>query len=135
MGLLKVEIDHISTLTSVIETRKKCKLSNFVSVIDFKKAYDSIDRVLLFNKLGKLGVSTKFMYALKAIYSNVECSVRLNGNMTEWFNVNTGLKQGCVLSTVMFNTFINDLIDDIKLLDIGINIDGEILCIYLAVCR
>ncbi len=71
------------------------------------------------------------MYALKAIYSNVECSVRLNGNMTEWFNVNTGLKQGCVLSTVMFNIFINDLIDDIKLLDIGINIDGEKLSILL----
>ncbi|XP_063406305.1 uncharacterized protein LOC134690258 [Mytilus trossulus] len=80
---------------------------------------------------GKLGVSTKFLYALKAIYSNVECSVRLNGNMTEWFNVNTGLKQGFVLSTVMFNIFINDLIDDIKLLDIGINIDGEKLSILL----
>ena len=38
-------IDHISTnFTSIIETRKKCKLSTFVVFIDFKKAYDSIDR-------------------------------------------------------------------------------------------
>lgn len=124
-------IDHVSTLTSIIETRKKCKLSTFVSFIDFKKAYDSIDRSLLFNKLNDLGLSTKFLFALKAIYSNVECCVRLNGNTTDWFNVNTGLKQGCVLSTVMFNIFINNLITDVKELDIGIDIDGQKVAILL----
>ena len=118
-------IDHISTLTSIIETRKKCKLSTFVAFIDFKKAYDSIDRFLLFNKLENLGISTKFMFALKAIYTNVESCVRINGHVTEWFSVNTGLKQGCVLSTVLFNIFINNLVDDIKALNVGIDIDGE----------
>ncbi|CAG2199715.1 unnamed protein product [Mytilus edulis] len=124
-------IDHVSTLTSIIETRKKCKLSTFVSFVDFKKAYDTIDRSLLFNKLTDLGISTKFMCALQAIYSNIECCVRVNGNTTDWFSVNTGLKQGCVLSTVMFNIFINNLIDDIKALNIGIDIDGEKVAILL----
>ena len=73
-------IDHISTSTSIIETRKKCKLSTFVSFIDVKKAYDIIDRYLLFNKLDNLDLSSKFMLALKAIYSNIECCVRLNGH-------------------------------------------------------
>ena len=41
----KSTIDHISTITSIIETRKKCKLSTYVAFIDFKKAYDSINRV------------------------------------------------------------------------------------------
>ena len=54
------------------------------------------------------------MLALKAISSNIECCVRLNGHTTDWFSVNIGLKQGCGLSTVMFNIFINNLIDDIK---------------------
>ncbi|CAC5400853.1 unnamed protein product [Mytilus coruscus] len=75
----KSTIDHISTITSIIETRKKCKLSTYVAFIDFKKAYDSINRVFLFNKLENLGISSKFMYSLKALYSNVECSVRVNG--------------------------------------------------------
>jgi hypothetical protein len=42
-------VDHINTITSIIETRKKCKLSTYVAFIDFKKAYDSINRALLFN--------------------------------------------------------------------------------------
>jgi hypothetical protein len=62
-------------------------LSSYVAFIDFKKAYNSINRALLFNKIENLGISSKFMFALKGLYSNIECSVRLNGNMTDWFNV------------------------------------------------
>ena len=51
--------------------------------------------------------------------------------MTEWFNVNSGLKQGCVLSPVLFNIFINSLVTDIKALDIGIDIESETNCILL----
>ena len=79
------------------------------------------------------------------IYSNIECCVHLNqgriiffyirpclnGYTTDWFSVNTGLKQGCVIATVMFNIFINKLIDEIKDLDIGIDIDGEKVAILL----
>ena len=31
-------VDHINTITSIIETRKKCKLSTYVAFIDFKKS-------------------------------------------------------------------------------------------------
>ena len=68
---------------------------------------------------------------IKAIYSQVECAIKLNGHMTEWFSVNSGLKQGCVLSPMLFNVFINSLVTDIKALDIGINSDGEKVGILL----
>jgi hypothetical protein len=71
------------------------------------------------------------MFALKELYSNIECSVRLNGNMTDWFNVDSGLKEGCILSSIMFNIYVNSLIDDINALNIGIDIDNEKLAILL----
>ena len=71
--------------------------------------------------------------ACPGLYSNMECirSVRLNGNMTDWFNVDSGLKQGCILSSIMFNIYVNSLIDDINALNIGIDIDNEKLAILL----
>ena len=47
-------IDHVSSLTSVIETRKSLRMSTFTAFIDFKKAYDKIDRQLLFTTLEEL---------------------------------------------------------------------------------
>ena len=85
----------------------------------------------MFRDLNDLGISTKFLNTIKTIYSQVECAIKLNGNMTEWFNVNSGLKQGCILSPVLFNIFINSLVTDIKALDIGIDIEGEKIGILL----
>ena len=124
-------IDHLSTLTSIIETRKLKKLSTYAVFVDFKKAYDTVNRNLLFQDLNKIGISTHFLNTIKAIYSHVECAVKLNENMTNWLNVNSGLKQGCVLSPVLFNIFINSLVTEIKALDIGIDIDDEKIGILL----
>ena len=43
-------IYHISTLTNLIESRKLVKKSNFVCFVDFRKAYDVINRTLLWTK-------------------------------------------------------------------------------------
>ena len=71
------------------------------------------------------------MFVLKGLCSNIECSVRLNGNMTDWFNVDSGLKQGCILLSIMFNIYVNSFIDDINAFNIGIDIDNEKLAIVL----
>ena len=63
--------------------------------------------------------------ALLAIYDNVRCSVRINGKLTEWFDVSCGLKQGCSFSSILFNLYIHDLIVKIDSLNLGIDIDGE----------
>lgn len=124
-------VDHISSLTNVIETRKKSKKSTFCAFIDFRKAFDSIDRNLLWHKLSDIGMSTKMLSALKSLYSDISCCVRVNGFLTDWFNVNTGLRQGCSLSTVLFNIFINDLAVLVKGLHKGIKIGDEDICILL----
>ncbi len=55
-----------------------------------------------------MGLSSKMMSAIKVLYIDVECCVRINGFKSPWFNVNTGL------SPVLVNLFINDLVDEIK---------------------
>ena len=57
--------------------------------------------------------------------------MRLNGYMSDWFLVERGLKQGCVLSPAIFHLFINDLALKYETVNKGINIDGEYLNILL----
>ena len=65
------------------------------------------------------------------MYANVQSCVRNNGICTDFFEVNLGLKQGCLLSPLLFNFYINDLIDKLKILDLGVNINSEKLNILL----
>ena len=124
-------IDHISSLTQIIETRKKLKMSTFCAFIDFKKAYDSINRDILWHKLEHFKLNNKLLGAIKSIYKNVLCSVKLNGFLTDWFGVKSGLKRGCSLSPVLFNLYINDLALKINALGKGIKIDDESISILL----
>ena len=43
-------VDHICSLVNLIETRKKQKQSTFAAFIDFRKAYDFINRTKLWNR-------------------------------------------------------------------------------------
>ena len=57
-------IDQIASLTNIIDVRKKLRKSTFCAFIDFKKAYDTIDRNLLWGKLTSLGVDKKCVLLL-----------------------------------------------------------------------
>ena len=124
-------LDHLSTLTSLIETRKAMKKDTFVAFIDFSKAYDSIPRDKLWSKLKQIGLCGRLYNALISLYKTVKSCVRINGISTDFFDVKCGLKQGCLLSPLLFNLYIDDLIRDMKLLNVGIDIDNEKMCILL----
>ena len=66
-----------------------------------------------------------------SLYNSVSSCVRVNSFQTEWFNVHSGLRQGCILSPVLFNLYINDLAKYLKSLNIGVSFGNEKICILL----
>ena len=95
-------IDHMLVLCSILRNRKALGLSTFISFIDFQKAFDSVDRSLLFFKLSKLGVSGKFYNALAGMYSNPRSKILLNEFETDFFDCPMGVKQGDSISATLF---------------------------------
>ena len=67
----------------------------------------------------------------QSYYNNVQYCIRLNGLCTNWFKVKHGLKQGCLLSPLLFNISIKSLADTIKHLGLGVDVDGEKIGILL----
>lgn len=124
-------LDHISSVYLICDTRLKLKQNTFVAFIDFSKAYDHINRDLLWRKLYEYGIHGTFYNALLSLYNNVESCVRINGLYTDYFNIQSGVKQGCLLSPVLFNLYINDLCQEMKTLNKGVTINNEVVNILL----
>ena len=86
----------------------------FACFVDFSKAFDTIPRDLLFTKLLSYGVSGKFFNTLKTLYTNDDCCVKVGNKITGTFQANQGVKQGCILSPLLFNIFLSGIVPCFK---------------------
>ena len=68
---------------------------------------------------------------IKALYQRVSSSVKINNQLSDWFDVNCGVKQGCVLSPTLFSMFINDLVDSVRGSGRGLKIKGTSIDILM----
>merc|ERR1712105_61366 len=120
-------IDHIFVLCTILRNRKILGKDSFLCFIDYKKAFDSVDRNLLLFKLSNIGVNGHMYRAISSLYSNPKSRVILQDYSTEYFDCPIGVKQGDCLSPTLFAIFVNDLAREIKESGIGIelNIDAH----------
>ena len=73
------------------------------------------------------GLTGKFLKALKSLYASFKCAVRVNDYTSEWFDVKSGFKQGCLVSTTLFNLFLNDISELFEQSNRGVKINGKII--------
>ena len=111
----------------ILRNRKSLGRSTFLTFVDFKKAFDSVDRGLLMYKLLNLGISGNFYKAITNMYTNPVSRVILNSYETNYFPCPMGVKQGDSISATLFALFINDLALEIKNSQIGIELNDQLL--------
>ena len=113
-------VDQLFILTEVIKYRRPNK--TYCAFIDVAKAYDKVWRNGLWYKLWKYGIRGKMWRVLRNIYKKVESCVLLGDSRTDFFEIEVGLRQGCILSPLLFNLFINDLRDHVHKLKKGVRL-------------
>ena len=98
-------------------TKKK---GMFASFIDLSKAYDRVDRTKLWRCLVEKGLSGRMIDFLKAAYLGIRCEVKVGDEFSDLFEVTTGLRQGCILSPLLFSLYINSFVDCLKEAGVGV---------------
>lgn len=91
----------------------------YVCFIDVQKAYDRVWRDGLWEKLYGYGIRGKLWRVLRSVYESVESSVIINDRRTRFFNVDVGLRQGCLMSPILFALYINGLAEEVKKANLG----------------
>jgi hypothetical protein len=71
--------------------------------IDFKKAYDSVRREVLYNINIEFGIPMKLVRLIKMCLNETYSKVRIGKHLSDSFPIQNGLKQGDDLSTLLFN--------------------------------
>jgi len=101
--------DNLLIVQSIIYKLKRLALSGYVAALDITKAYDRVPRDLLWKKMELMGFSRKIIKILKNLYKNPSGRVMFQGVQTKDLPMEVGLRQGCVLSPILFAIYIADL--------------------------
>ena len=107
-----ITTDHIYTIKTIINKYlSKCKSRIYACFVDFSKAFDTVWRSGLFEKLLTLGIGGNFYKVIKYMHSNSKFVVKKDNFISQQGSYNRGVRQGDGLSPLLFNIFINDISD------------------------
>jgi hypothetical protein len=110
--------DAILAINLIKEANKHTPL--YTATIDLSKAYNRVNRNLLWSKLHKLGVPPALLTAIKSTYTFHTETYKIGGDTTKPNTIQNGLRQGSVLSPLLFIIYINDLLHQLQLSNEGI---------------
>ena len=94
--------EQIFILRNIVEQSLEWNATMYLIFVDYEKAFDSINRETLWKIMKSYGIPQKFIMMVKAFYRNSKVAVLHGGKKSEWFEVKSGVKQGCVMSGLLF---------------------------------
>ena len=89
-------------LRNIIEQVIEWNSNLYICFIDFEKAFDSVHRETLWKLLKIYGIPDKLVNMIKAMYRSSKCAVIDRIETSQWFDVKSRVKQGCVMSGLLF---------------------------------
>ena len=96
--------DHVQVLNTLIGKYIKRAGKYYLSIcfVDFSAAFDTIWRNALRYKLTQIGVTGRFFNIIRNMYASVSFTVKCNDKLTDTFQTSVGVKQGFILSPILF---------------------------------
>ena len=101
--------DNSFVMDTILWKQKALRKKVHLAFIDLTKAYDMVNRGILWKKMSGYGSGGHFLSTLKAIYSGDSVQSVVNGVSTRPIYLRRGLRQGCSLSPMLFALYIADM--------------------------
>ena len=119
-------IDHIYTMHTLLDLYLQNGNRIYCAFIDYKKAFDLIDRSKLWLKLLDIGINGKLFNVIHNLYQNAKSCVQYGSVKSEsCFNCNIGVRQGENMSPLLFAIYLNDFESALSTHYNGLNMVAE----------
>ena len=96
----------------------------FMCFIDYQKAFDTVRHADLLKILNRLDIGKKDLRVIRNLYYEQTAAVRVEDELTDWVNIKRGVRQGCVMSPVLFSLYGETIMRNIADLE-GIKVGGQ----------
>ena len=94
----------------------------YVLLLDASKAFDKVAFNVLFNELRNRSMCPRITKLLYYMYTNQVCTVKWNNELSDCFNVSNGVKQGGVISPLLFSCYIDNLFSQLQHSGLGCHV-------------
>jgi hypothetical protein len=100
-------VDAIFTLRQLAGKCSAKRLPLCMAFVDLAKAFDSVSRAALWHVLRLYKVPGLLVDLLEDLHTGTQAAVRMDGALGSWFATESGVRQGCVIAPLLFNTFMD----------------------------
>ena len=107
--------DQNSAVRQILEKCSEYTKDTHHLFIDFKAAYDSIDRSRLYAAVEELNIPQKLIALVKATMNNTQCRVKIQNRFSAPINTKNGIRQGDALACLLFNVALEKVVRDAAL--------------------
>ena len=95
---------QIANICWIIKKAREFQKNIYFCFTDYAKAFDCVDHNELWKILKEMGIPDHLTCLLRNLYAGQEATVR-TGHGTDWFQIEKGVHQGCILSPCLFNLY------------------------------
>ena len=104
-------VQCVSTIKEIISYYNLNRSPVYMCMLDASKAFDKVNLLLLFNKLRLKGMCPLLLRFIINMYIGQNIRVKWNDCISHVYAVSNGVKQGGVMSPLLFNLYVQDLIE------------------------
>ena len=87
----------------IIKKAREFQKNIYFCFVDYAKAFDCVDHNKLWEILKEMGIPDHLTCLLRNLYEVQKVTVRTGHGTTDWFQIGKGVRQGCILSSCLFN--------------------------------
>ena len=95
--------DQIANIHWIIEKAREFQKNIYFCFIDYAKAFDCVEHNKLWKILKEMGIPDHLTCLLRNLYTGQEATVRTGHGTTDWSQIGTRIRHGCILSPCLFD--------------------------------